>query len=139
MKNPTPEGGLQEPKKGSKEQLLIEALQIISQDRPQDYGEASVNIECAAQLTTVYLANTLQRTGGRITAHDYSMIMILGKISRIACGEYKADNYVDLAGYAAIAGELKNATLKPSTPGVSIQRTQENCEDSSSNRLPRRD
>jgi hypothetical protein len=33
-------------------------------------------------------------------------MMALLKIARIATGEPKADNYVDLAGYAVCAGEI---------------------------------
>jgi hypothetical protein len=34
------------------------------------------------------------------------MMLALLKIGRIATGHTKADNYIDLAGYAACAGEI---------------------------------
>jgi hypothetical protein len=34
------------------------------------------------------------------------MMMALLKIARIASGQTKEDNYVDLCGYAACAGEI---------------------------------
>lgn len=51
-----------------------------------------------AQLWTVY-------TGHTFTQKDVAMMMALLKAARIKSGE-KADSFVDLAGYAACAGEI---------------------------------
>ena len=87
--------------------ILQEALDLITTDRNVTYGDPAIQMNCAAQMSTIYLANTLGKNGGNITAHDLCVIVALMKISRIACGAYKRDNYVDAAGYLAIAGELK--------------------------------
>ena len=41
-----------------------------------------------------------------ISALDVSMMMSLLKVARIATGRPKADNFIDLAGYAACGGEI---------------------------------
>lgn len=40
------------------------------------------------------------------------MMMALLKIARIRNGRYSADSYVDLAGYAACAGEIADLAEK---------------------------
>jgi hypothetical protein len=40
-------------------------------------------------------------------------MMALLKIGRIASGQAKADNYIDLAGYAACAGEIALRRVEP--------------------------
>ena len=40
-----------------------------------------------------------------ITAHDVAMCMALVKVARLMHA-HKTDSYIDLAAYAAIAGEL---------------------------------
>ena len=41
-----------------------------------------------------------------IGADDVAHLMMLLKIARLATGEPKADTYIDIAGYAALGGEL---------------------------------
>ena len=94
------------PKK-HKQRILEEAVQLTRDDRNRTYGEPQAQFACAADLTTAYLARVLAKNGGKITPHDIAMMEVLKKVSRIACGSYKDDNYVDLVGYGAIAGELK--------------------------------
>ena len=52
-----------------------------------------------ANLWTVY-------TGHKITTHDVAMMMCLLNIARIKDGGGSGDCYVELAGYAACAGEV---------------------------------
>jgi hypothetical protein len=63
-----------------------------------------------------------KHTGG----HDAAMFQVLCKISRIACGKLKDDNYIDLAAYAAIAYECDRVELdkpenQPKIGGPEIQ------------------
>lgn len=53
-----------------------------------------------------------------ILPEDVAAMLALLKIARIASGHAKADNWVDLAGYAACGGEIEggeemNGDLKP--------------------------
>ena len=61
-----------------------------------------------AKLWSQYLT---ARVGGNqtiinIMPDDVAAMMILLKVSRIASGNGKNDNWVDIAGYAACGGEL---------------------------------
>lgn len=54
-------------------------------------------------------------TGMRYSAKDVAMMLALLKVARIKTG-VKGDSFVDLAGYAACAGEI--ATETPKAPPV---------------------
>ncbi len=78
---------------------ILEAARVcVCGEREQDYGSPENNFEMIAQLWTVY-------TGHTFTRKDVAMMMALLKAARIKSGE-KADSFVDLAGYAACAGEI---------------------------------
>ena len=78
---------------------ILEAARVcVCDEREQDYGSPENNFEMIAQLWTVY-------TGHTFTQKDVAMMMALLKAARIKSGE-KADSFVDLAGYAACAGEI---------------------------------
>ena len=71
-------------------------------DRERQYGTPEYNFGVIAELWNIYLYNREQQ----IDAHDVAVMMCLLKIARIASGQEKSDNYIDLAGYAACAGEI---------------------------------
>jgi hypothetical protein len=75
-----------------------EHLAILA-EREHDYGDAATNHERIAALWSAYL-------GHPVTAHDVAICMILTKCSRAKAGR-REDNYVDIAGYSAIAARLK--------------------------------
>lgn len=79
--------------------ILNEALMIVTSDRQDAYGNLEDNFRIIAQLWMAYM-------GLEFTAEDVAVLMALLKIARISTGKYKADNYIDLAGYAACAGEI---------------------------------
>ena len=78
---------------------ILEAARVcVCGEREQDYGTPEDSFALIASLWTVYL-NT------PITPKDAAMMMALLKVARIKTG-VKADSFVDLAGYAACAGEI---------------------------------
>lgn len=92
----------------TRESILDEAKKCVCTDREQDYGPPENNFKIIAELWDTYI-RAKQYFGGfgfKIHAHDVAVMMALLKIGRIASGQHKADNYVDLAGYAACAGEI---------------------------------
>lgn len=80
-------------------QILTEAARIVANDRNQDYGTPEQNFERIAALWEAY-------TGYAFEPHDVGVMMILLKVARIKTSPGKSDHYVDIAGYAACAGEL---------------------------------
>lgn len=82
------------------DEILETAADLVTGERGAAYGDARVNMELIARLWNVYLDGRL------ITATDAAIMLALLKIARISTGQPKADNFIDLAGYAAIAGQV---------------------------------
>ena len=90
----------------TREDILTRAMTCVSGDREQDYGSPEQNFKTIALLWSVYL----QRLGrGYLEDRDVAAMLALLKIERIASGNAKADNWIDLAGYAACGGEIESA------------------------------
>lgn len=87
-------------------EILDTAKKIVVGDREEDYGSPENSFRCIAALWTDYLNAAGHSVD--ITASEVAVMMALLKIARIASGHGKADNWVDLAGYAACGGELES-------------------------------
>lgn len=81
--------------------ILQDAANLVDGDRHKTHGPAELNLGTTGELWTFY-------SGRKLDAHDVAMMNVLQKISRILCGERIRDHYVDIAGWAALAGELAN-------------------------------
>lgn len=79
--------------------ILKAAEQCVCHDRQDAYGSVEDNFGLIGGLWSTLLGTT-------INAHDVALMMALLKIARAKTGLPKDDNYVDLAGYAACAGEI---------------------------------
>ena len=84
-------------------EILDEAKACVVGAREQDYGSPESNFGRIAEFWTTYL-------GYPVNAKDVAAMLALLKISRIASGHAKADNWVDLAGYAACGGEIETVS-----------------------------
>ena len=92
--------------------ILKEAEKCVCGQRQQDYGSPEDNFTTIAYLWTVYLAAESDgKLAFNITAKDVAMMMALLKVARIARGD-SLDSFVDLAGYAACAGEITTRETK---------------------------
>jgi hypothetical protein len=78
---------------------LQKAHICVCGEREQDYGTPENNFARIARLWRAY-------SGHEYTPVDVAMMMALLKIARIKTGTGTADSFVDLAGYAACAGEI---------------------------------
>ena len=93
----------------TKEEILAKASDLVSNDRNKSHGDAFNNHAEIAEFWNIFLDKKL-RPMANITADDVAIMMILLKISRHTQGEkINMDNFVDMAGYAAIAGEISDA------------------------------
>ena len=89
----------------TRDKILERALHCVSGDREQDYGSPEQNFRTIALMWSVYI----QRLGrGYLEDRDVAAMLALLKIARIASGHAKADNWIDLAGYAACGGEIES-------------------------------
>lgn len=87
-----------------REIILEEAKKCVCGKREQDYGTPENNFNIIAKYWSLY-------KGVKFTPHDVSMMMALLKVARIQNGGGSGDSYVDLCGYAAIAGELNDKVI----------------------------
>ena len=75
------------------------AASLVSGDRARKHGDMFHSHDLIAKFWSVYLEKTLD-------AHDVACLMVLLKLARTQCGEINLDDYVDICGYGAIAGEI---------------------------------
>ena len=94
-------------------EILAAAEKCVCGDREQDYGKPENNFLTIANLWIDYLQGKPEPLD--ITEKDVAAMLALLKIARIASGHAKADNWVDLAGYAACGGEIESATTPAPT------------------------
>lgn len=87
--------------------ILNEAADLIVGQRQQDYGTPEENFTRMADLVNIHIAMNLA-TNTPLSPRQISEIMILLKLSR-TINSPTHDSYVDIAGYAGIAGELAKA------------------------------
>lgn len=88
-----------------REAILAEAARLTCGDRNASYGPPYDNLTHMAQMVSGYLAGKYGAST-KLDAEDMAWIMVFAKASRTVAS-FKADNYVDAAAYAAIAGECR--------------------------------
>ena len=94
----------------TREEILKEALKCVNGEREQQYGSPEDSFMVIAELWTVYLEHKCVEDNGVVLLHpeDVAAMMALLKVARICTGAGKADNWVDLAGYAACGGACQS-------------------------------
>lgn len=80
-------------------EILDDAMHLTSNDRNKDYGDPADNFAAIANMWSAY-------KGIVFTAHDVAAMMVLVKVARLSTSPAKRDNWVDIAGYAALGGEV---------------------------------
>ena len=83
----------------TRDQVLQAAEKCVCGGRNSDYGEPERNFKKISELWSTYM-------GFNITERDVCMMMVLLKVARVSTGKGTEDCFVDIAGYAACAGEL---------------------------------
>lgn len=92
--------------------LAREAAELVVGDRNAAYGDMVVNHQAIAAIWNGYLlARIVSGKPMELSAEDVVNMMESLKIARRLNGAYKRDNYVDGAGYAALAGEIRSRSV----------------------------
>lgn len=81
--------------------ILEAAEKCVCKDRQDTHGKPEDSFSEIAMLWTAYLG-----TGQEIDPVDVANMMVLLKIARAKENPKHQDNWVDMAGYAACAGEI---------------------------------
>ena len=89
-----------------RDEILATAGELINGSRANDYGDAYLNHMRIADFWNNYLDHDI-----KIQPTDVAVMMMLVKIARLM-NEYKDDSFVDICGYAALAGEMSNADTR---------------------------
>tara|TARA_R100001463_G_scaffold59_6_gene284 strand:- start:3703 stop:3978 length:276 start_codon:yes stop_codon:yes gene_type:complete len=83
----------------NREEVLMSALDCITNDRANQYGKAEDNFGNISKLWSAYLRIDISKL-------EVAMLMTLVKVARTISSPKHEDNYVDICGYSAIANEL---------------------------------
>lgn len=90
----------------SRGNCLLTAHNVINGERQDIYGNPENCFVCIAALWNAYLAGGHESRNPSISAHDAAVMLALLKVARIAHGTDHEDNYVDAAGYMALAADM---------------------------------
>lgn len=82
-----------------REDLLREAADTVTRHRQSSYGTPEDNFGRIAEFWRIY-------KGVEFSKADVAMMMILVKVARQVNSPGHADNYLDIAGYAACGCEV---------------------------------
>lgn len=80
--------------------ILATASEYVTKDRAATHGDAEDNFRRIADLWNAYLGVD------DITSIDVAVMLALLKVARIRSNPTHADNWIDIAGYAACGGEI---------------------------------
>lgn len=80
---------------------LDAAKTLVIHERAKTYGNA---FEMHSQIALMWTAIL----GHKIEAHQVALLMAALKLARAATNPEHEDNFIDLCGYAALAGEMVN-------------------------------
>lgn len=83
----------------TRDDILVSASDVINGDRQEAYGDPKDNLERTAMLWSAFM-------GVPFSGYEVAVCLALVKVSRLASDPLRLDSFIDLAAYAAIAGEL---------------------------------
>lgn len=85
-----------------RDEILGMAGRLISEDRHNTYGDSATSHGRIAAMWSAYLGSV------ELTGVDVAAMMVLMKVSRSKGGSDlpHLDNFIDICGYAALAGEM---------------------------------
>lgn len=79
--------------------ILMRAAALVGGERDRQHGDKLENHENIARLWSAFL-------GIEISAVQAALMLNLLKVARTKTGDLNPDDFVDMAGYAACAGEI---------------------------------
>lgn len=90
----------------NRKEVLDRADKCVNGDRQGSYGSPEDNFARIAKMWNAYWGNTYPHK--EFKPSDVAAMLVLLKVARIGSGNYKDDNWIDVAGYAACGGELQS-------------------------------
>jgi hypothetical protein len=94
--------------------IASSAASLVGGDRKEAYGDVLSGLTRIAIYWNAELAATSNATPRGLTASDVAKFMVLLKLARTDTGPLRMDNFIDMAGWAAIAGEASHRLAEAS-------------------------
>ena len=85
---------------------LSELISDMLKDREQTHGKAEDTFFVGVKLTEIIANYISTHCDGCWDYQHYAVLGIINKIARIICGNYSADHWDDIIGYAKLGKEL---------------------------------
>lgn len=85
--------------------IAKKASELVAGDRQKTHGDKTRNFLNIARLWNAYMLSR-PNPWAELTPTDIGHLMVLLKVARTQLGAFNLDDYVDMAGYAACAGEI---------------------------------
>lgn len=85
--------------------IASKAAELVGGERNKQHGAKLDNFNKIANMWNAWL-KTRRNPEEALNAHDVGIMMVLLKVARTECGVLNMDDYTDMAGYAACAGEV---------------------------------
>ena len=100
------------------EGICQEAARLVGGPRQATHGDKTVNFKNICALWNAWLDIRCRTDDGffGFTAGDVAELMELFKIARRHSGDFNPDDYIDAAGYAGCAAQIRTET-RPTNPG----------------------
>lgn len=96
-----------------KAQAIAErAAHLVGGDRERVHGNKFDNHQRIADMWNGALKGMGKPTREPLDAHDVANLMEVLKVARRYAGTYNPDDYVDGAGYACVAGEIRAERIR---------------------------
>lgn len=86
-------------------EIAAKATDLVGGDRRQAYGNPDQGMTRVAILWNGWLHATGAAGPRPLTGSDVARLMVLMKLARSVTGPLRMDNFIDMAGWAAVAGE----------------------------------
>lgn len=93
-------------------EIAAKAAELVGGDRQAQHGDKTENFEKIVALWNAYLA-IRREPAAPLTAADHAHMMVLLKVARTQLGALNADDWTDMCGYAACAGEVALGRANP--------------------------
>jgi hypothetical protein len=86
-------------------EIAAKASALVGGDRKEAYGDVVDSLQKIATLMNAMLSVAGKTPAKPIEPRDVAMLMVAMKSARIYTGPFRADSFIDVAGWAAVAGE----------------------------------
>jgi Domain of unknown function (DUF6378) len=100
--------------------IIRKAADLVAGDRNEQHGDIAEVHRNIAALWSAYLWAAGQ---GTLTPKQVAVMLVLLKIARTKGDRHNEDNYVDMAGYAGIAGQLAGPPEKVTIADIASDAT----------------